>query len=447
MAAAIRPTHSKPFLRVMLCSAFVFFCPHAILPPAKMWFTNASLASDSAGTLSEAITWCDDDDYHYVKISQNEKSPTTVNPAHNAHFDATGVIWELGTTSIVIRIMNKLCWNGGIISGDASPNIGTDIMNVGRPPAAAMQIFGYGRNAEVEIRGARFFNVARSVDVQGRVTNFTLANSWLYDVSDDCIGGTLYRSWIIEDSLLDGCGIIVRTSAVEEESGKDHVLRIRNNVIRIATKRRSASARRFANESLADHMRNLILEVHGNVFLVEDNDAHPFFEGLRTANLTECSDNVVVWLGAGEYPEWLPDCFSITDDSDVWEQARSSWIHNHQLLEGFHGPLTQLSGAMESHRWHPQGSVRSEGGSNAQSSVQSASRRDHALAGLEPSTLRTLAVPRRTRRAEVGSPWSDGTLWNDGTGWTDYWRGSLVSCRESQAGVLRPMTGATVCSP
>lgn len=37
----------------------------------------------------------------------------------------------------------------------------------------------------------------------------------------------------------------------------------------------------------------------------------------------------MVWLGDGEYPYHLDECFTVTKDRSVWERAKQDWIDRH----------------------------------------------------------------------------------------------------------------------
>jgi hypothetical protein len=45
--------------------------------------------------------------------------------------------------------------------------------------------------------------------------------------------------------------------------------------------------------------------------------------------LVGCSNNVMVWLGGGDYPTTLPDCFTVTSDRSVWDTAVQAWKAQH----------------------------------------------------------------------------------------------------------------------
>jgi hypothetical protein len=50
---------------------------------------------------------------------------------------------------------------------------------------------------------------------------------------------------------------------------------------------------------------------------------------LPPGKLLDCSDNVVVWLGPGEFPARLPSCFKVTKDPAVWDEAVAAWKATH----------------------------------------------------------------------------------------------------------------------
>ena len=44
---------------------------------------------------------------------------------------------------------------------------------------------------------------------------------------------------------------------------------------------------------------------------------------------TIASDTTLVWLGGGDYPGELVDGITVTDDDDVWREARTAWLAAH----------------------------------------------------------------------------------------------------------------------
>jgi hypothetical protein len=71
------------------------------------------------------------------------------------------------------------------------------------------------------------------------------------------------------------------------------------------------------------------LALHDNVFLAEQVGQ----DGARAMgipdSLVSCSNNVMVWLGGGDYPTTLPPCFTVTSDRAVWDAAVATWKAQH----------------------------------------------------------------------------------------------------------------------
>jgi hypothetical protein len=73
------------------------------------------------------------------------------------------------------------------------------------------------------------------------------------------------------------------------------------------------------------------LALHDNVFLAERvGDVGPDRMGVPPGQIASCSNNVIVWLGAGPFPGTLPaGCFTVTTDRRVWDTAVATWIARH----------------------------------------------------------------------------------------------------------------------
>jgi hypothetical protein len=51
--------------------------------------------------------------------------------------------------------------------------------------------------------------------------------------------------------------------------------------------------------------------------------------GIPPGKLSGCANNVMVWLGPGDFPTTLPDCFTVTKDRTVWDNAVADWLARH----------------------------------------------------------------------------------------------------------------------
>ena len=66
------------------------------------------------------------------------------------------------------------------------------------------------------------------------------------------------------------------------------------------------------------------LSLHGNVFRA-DQPASTVGLAIPEDKLADCSGNIMVWLGRGDYPEKLPPCFTVTKDVRIWQAAVQRW--------------------------------------------------------------------------------------------------------------------------
>jgi hypothetical protein len=84
-----------------------------------------------------------------------------------------------------------------------------------------------------------------------------------------------------------------------------------------------------------DNNKSPRLALHNNVFRVDQPSNSSSGLGVPVGKLESCSNNVVVWLGDGPYPDPLPKtfngkpCFTITTDKTVWDNAVQNWIAHH----------------------------------------------------------------------------------------------------------------------
>lgn len=187
-------------------------------------------------------------------------------------------------------------------------------------------------NPGLTVDGLRVDNVTDGLRPYDGARDFFVRDVWLSYIRDDCIENDHVHGGLIEDSLFDGCyvGVAARpTSGIADEGydGRDQVLTITRSLIRLQRMpgpRTGSSSDRgngvlFKWDDLAPRVA-----LHGNVFMVED----AAFDGSDMSfpdRIESCSDNVLVWLGEGDYPEPLPACVQLTRDRRVWDDAVADW--------------------------------------------------------------------------------------------------------------------------
>ena len=201
----------------------------------------------------------------------------------------------------------------------------------------------YAENTTIE--GIRIHNYGDGIDFKyGPSANFIIKGVHLSYIRDDCVENDLLYSGLIDDSFFDGCysAFSARTHSGQDppaEDGSNNLWTIQNSLIRLQPmwgvyKNRGLIPGHdgwFKWDSSGISPR---LALHNNIFRV-DQDANNVGLGVPTGKLESCSNNTVVWLGSGPYPDPLPTtfnnqpCFTITTDPSVWDNAVVAWLTKH----------------------------------------------------------------------------------------------------------------------
>jgi hypothetical protein len=186
------------------------------------------------------------------------------------------------------------------------------------------------------VDGIRIDDVTDGIRPRGRGP-FTVTNAWLSYVRDDCVEDDHVEGGLIDDSLFDGCYVAISerpspSIANKGYDGRHDVLTIRNSLIRLEPLPgpRGGGATDLGNGQFfkwSDLATGLALV--GNVFMAEQVSQEGGDTMNIPSNLATCTGNVMVWLGPGAYPTPLPDCFRVTRDRSVWDDAVADWKRRH----------------------------------------------------------------------------------------------------------------------
>jgi hypothetical protein len=247
----------------------------------------------------------------------------------STRIDARGAVFHASSANrypISLAGDGGVCLAGGTVLGQADRNESWE---------ASHDVNSFGiawMNPDLVVDGLRVDDVTDGVRPYGGARNFTVRDTWLSYIRDDCIENDHLHGGLIDDSLFDGCyvGIAARpTAGIEAEGydGRDQVLTISRSLIRLERMpgpRTGRGSDRGHGVLFKWHDLAPRIALHGNVFLVEE----AAFDGSDMSfpdRIEGCSDNVLVWLGEGEYPEPLPDCVQLTRDRRVWDEAVADW--------------------------------------------------------------------------------------------------------------------------
>ncbi len=174
---------------------------------------------------------------------------------------------------------------------------------------------------------------------------FVVRNVRLSYVRDDCIENDHLHGALVDESLFDGCysAFSARPSPAIIAGGADgsrEVWRIQNSLIRLqpmpgpdgGSTDGLGTGGFFKWDSWNDPTTSLSpkLALVGNIFMAERvGQVGPSRMGIPPGQVVSCANNVMVWLGPGDFPAPLPVCFTVTKDRAVWDNAVADWVRRH----------------------------------------------------------------------------------------------------------------------
>ena len=250
--------------------------------------------------------------------------------APNTSIDARTASWT-GTSNNPVRYGggSSVCWSGGSITGMFPDGTSWSAYH----DAYSMVIYG---SPGTVIEGVRIHNYGDGPNFNDAGSDgWTVRGNHLSYIHDDCISNDFGNSGLVEDNLIDGCyvGYSSRAySGVADNSTK--VVTLRNNLWRLQdmpTGYSSPGHGRFWKMNSSDGSgTDPRLALHDNIFRM-DTPANCCGDFLipPPAYLAACSNNTMVWLGPGEFPEPVPSCFTVTRDRSVWDNGVADWLGRH----------------------------------------------------------------------------------------------------------------------
>lgn len=265
----------------------------------------------------------------------------------NTILDATNFYWD-GTTSagipipwvIIVNGSGPACWYGGRYQGvwnDTAPGITWE------DPyhhAGAMTI----RMPNFMVEGYRADNQGDGIRMEAGGANFHIRSVYMSNMHDDCIENDFFHSGTTEGSLFDGCyaglsaanGSTSRTGANDTWVFKDNLLRMKpyHTVHRegFFTERGCPIPNHMRVFKGWSNGRGPAMVLKNNIFKFDIRpcgDSAFVQPGIR---LAECSNNIIVYTGPGNFPQAVPSCVKVTKDASVWTNAVNKWKLAHPNL-------------------------------------------------------------------------------------------------------------------
>ncbi len=253
---------------------------------------------------------------------------TNTSLADNTAIDASTAQYRT-TARIAVRLGGgaNVCFHGGEMVGNLPPATSW---------STALNYYAVvpdGPNITVE--GIRTFDRGDGVAFGSNAPNWTLRGAYIHYARDGCVENHSVFAGTVDDALLDGCFIGFASRpyrAVQDGSG--NVMTIQNTLVRLQPMDGVYTGPVPGHGAFFEwSATSPQLALYNDVFRADqpsnDGDEHM---APPPGKLAGCANNVMVWLGAGPFPEPLPSCFTLLTGAtglDYWNQAVAQWQANH----------------------------------------------------------------------------------------------------------------------
>lgn len=286
---------------------------------------------------------CFDREGPVITISgeQSEQYHTGSYPLpENVIVDARTATWiHVDDYPVVLEGGPNICFSGGTIWGEYPYNTDWGTMH-------STSGLTFRTTGETTVENIRVHNYGDGITFSRGISSYSfhVIGAHMTHIRDDCVQNDYMYSALIEDSLFDGCYTAFSAQAHSssgDNDGSQNVWTISNSLIRLEPMEKV-----YKDSGLIpghgpffkwnkDDNKSPRLSLHNNIFRVDQPSNSSSGLGLPEGKLVSCSNNIVVWLGDGAYPDTLPntfngqECFSITTDKTVWDNAVQDWMNRH----------------------------------------------------------------------------------------------------------------------
>lgn len=271
-------------------------------------------------------------------------------PLDGLTVDARGASWSVPADAVgaaryplaFVRLDGSYCFVGGHV-------------RLGHDHDRTTWSTWHDAGAAVSVTSPAFTLVGTTIENVGDGVSFgtAAASDWtLRDVlvrgaHDDCVENDDMHGGRIERSFFDGCYVFysARDEPGSRLDGSDRTVTITGSLVRMKAMphvyrperhRQPGHGPLFKLGTPGRTGNPPRLAVHDTVILLNevpsmgdvdapglDHDGDPATPPEPV--IDECSGNTIVWTGDGPFPGRWPDCFEVTTDRGVWEEAVGRW--------------------------------------------------------------------------------------------------------------------------
>jgi len=265
----------------------------------------------------------------------------------NTVFDARRASWKFENYPrpakqkypVIIDGVKNGTWCGGSVLGTMSLKAGwKNMYNEGRTGSgnSCAFVFGKKRAPGFTLDGLRAHNVWDGIRPQANAPNWTIRNCWLSYVRDDAVENDNMNSGTIDDCFFDGVFVGISCRNTGDTDHSKNLVTMQNSLMRLQPLPGPGPKHWYkpGNGHMGFTKWNRFaprLSLKNNIFMLEQL---PWSgkRGLPFPKLHESENNVIVWLGKGEYPGQIQKGFRVVTDRSIWDKARAAWIKAHPLV-------------------------------------------------------------------------------------------------------------------
>lgn len=221
------------------------------------------------------------------------------------------------------------CFRGGEILGQWPPATGWAAMH----NAYALRVKDI---PDFAVEDARAFDFGDGASLETVSSRWTMRRVHFKYMRDDCVQNDGLNSGVIDSSLFEGCYVGLSARSLNKAKvGSDNLLVVQNSLFWLQDMDQG-----YPGPGHGGHGAFFKWSAHGpkvslfnNVFRVDGRSRLGNQTlGPPKGKLADCANNVMIWLGAGPFPETLPGCYMLltgTVGLDYWNSAVAEWMAAH----------------------------------------------------------------------------------------------------------------------
>lgn len=291
-----------------------------------------------------------------ISLSGVKTSPyVNMRLADNTKVDASGAYFMTSATNpVILGGGSNICYVRGETLGALPPSTAWSPMH----DTYAFKVMGI---PNFTLEGVRQFDYGDGITIKGNSSNWTIRGVYFKYMRDDCIENDWVNSGTVEDSFFDGCfqGFSSRPYTGTQDGSTNGVV-VKNSLFRLQHMDKGYTDPGHGGFFKWSE-KGPMVSLHNNIYRVDEHSQHKNHSfGPPAGKLKDCSNNVMIWLGPGPFPEQLPSCYRVLTGAEglaYWNEAVARWKAAHPAtrpdvsapIVSMHSPAgdTTLTGAVQ----------------------------------------------------------------------------------------------------